>query len=162
MDDKLRVETLLKLADQSYADYRDRCALEWRVHLSLWSLLVAFGVAALGHPKAFGGAALIILAAIPLHIVWEMKMLTSHFRRQTQAREYQIAAAHLIGLNALREHIAPELEAATELQRWKFPEAVEARFKSPWLWMLVIIGTTILIVTTDLIIVVMGSLARAP
>jgi hypothetical protein len=145
-DDKnVQVDGLLRLSEQQYNDYKDRCSLEWKVSIALWTLLAALGAAELGsHPKPLGPWALIVLFAIPIHFIWQVKILSSHFERQKKVKEYQLAAAHLIEFDQIiseAQIMAPEGEA----YRYKGLEKLGKIFRHSSWWLIVVISTTTII-----------------
>jgi len=126
--EKAKVDALLRLAELSYKDYNDRCLLEWKVHISLWTLLVALGAAGIVHPRPLGPFACIVFAAVPIHVIWHIKMLRSNSARQSRVRAYQREVEALIA----------------------FPEPTDRAFlggamRSTWWWFAAVILTTLLI-----------------
>jgi len=144
MTDKDRIEAYSKLSEQMYKQYKDRRELEWRIHVAIWTFLVAIGYLVVTQhlqPKysVFG-----LLLIIPLHAIWCIKIHIGEFLDQHHSIGYRRAAERLIAHRGTS--IAPKQETLIDDEKPLLPPPeVQNIFDSYWWWVAVEAGTTALI-----------------
>ena len=98
MNPKELVSAYLALSTQLDRQYASRRSLEWKIHISLWTLLAAAGYAVLNYAPTVNHCGLIgaLLVVTLLHFVWTVKMHTGQFRDQKRSQVYRDKADHLL------------------------------------------------------------------
>lgn len=139
MTDPERAQLYVTLSEMLYRQHHDRRALEWKIHLALWTLLVVAGWAIVSNDKELGAMSLIFFVAFPIHLVWCLKIHRGIVREQNLSIRYRKAADFIVsGGTAIDDLDEPST----------FPTWIERRFKH-YLWWL---GT--LLATTGLLIII--------
>lgn len=138
-----RLDGLLKLSAQMYGQYHDRCTLEWQIHVALWALLAGSGYAMLSQGGNFGCTSLWVLLAVPVHVVWCVKIHIGNIKEQDMSIAYRKAADDLLGFAA--ECAVKKVPLNDPNERSKMPEWLNGFFKSYWWWLVAEVGTTLLI-----------------
>ena len=135
------VDTYCVLSKQLSEEYRDRRSLEWRMHTSLWTILAAGVYLCVTKDQHWGVGAWLIFLAVPVHLVWTIKIWRGQLRDQLLSIYYRDCAVTL-----LRESVATALPAPPEVST-AMPRILAKSFDSYLWWLLVVLGPTILICT---------------
>jgi hypothetical protein len=146
MSDKERVEAYLTLSAQLYKQHDDRRSLEWKIHLALWTLLVAAGYAMIAQQgKHLGVKSLILLFTIPIHFVWCIKMHRGLLRELRQIRSYRKAVESILAKAGTEpfaggNNLIDDGEIHSVMPEWLY-----RKFASYWWWLGVEVVTTLLV-----------------
>jgi hypothetical protein len=119
LENRDKIDFLLKLADVAWRDYSDRRAIEWKVNLALWA-----GLGALGGfmfqlqtrpPVLIGAIVTALLALVFLIYVrfWKAEIQKRNARDLNNANYYWTAADHELGTKP------PEHRRAFESNGWR-------------------------------------------
>ena len=143
MNENERVAGLMTLSRQMMTQYHERRNLEWRIHVLLWTLLVAgayfVGTVAINvTPLWLGAWSAVVLV---FHVVWTLKMQLGQVQDQEMSAKYRKAAQTML------VDSRPELEAIIKPDHEHSPQHtmppwLRNNLRSYWLWNVVILGTT--------------------
>lgn len=140
MTEMEQVQILTNLSQQMMTQYHERRNLEWRIHVLLWTLLVAgaYFIVTVGiNVKSWVWVVLLLLVFV-VHIIWTLKMQLGEIRDQDQSVRYRKAAEALV---VSGQAILPsEHESGNEQSA--LPQWLQKRLQGYWLWNVVIFGTT--------------------
>ena len=145
-----RANAYLALAAQLSGEYHDARALEWKIHLSVWTLLAGGGYVLLNAKPAISGVALVVilLLIVIVHAVWSIKMHVGERLQHKLSIQYRNIAEDLVRENAPR--IGPDYPSKAET-----PQQLSEWFSSYWPWLVAELGTT---VTIAVIVLVLATL----
>jgi hypothetical protein len=119
LENRDKVDFLLKLADVAWRDYSDRRTIEWKVNLALWAGLGAFGgfmFQLQTRPPILVGLTLTILLVFVFLIYvffWKAEIQERNTRDLNNANYYWTAADHELGTKP------PENRRPLESSRWR-------------------------------------------
>jgi|ERR1700674_1222560 len=135
------------LSKQASEEYRDRRSLEWKMHLSLWTILSAIIYVCITHNKHLGWWATAMLAAIPIHLIWIIKIHRGQIAEDDLSKIYRYRAERLL---PKPDHLEKGRLASKPRGESIMPPSWESRFKSYLWWVFIELGTTIIIITVGL------------
>jgi hypothetical protein len=135
--DKDRAEIYRALSEQLHNQYNQRRELEWKIHVSIWTLISAFGYLLVSQPVCIGHKVLLLFLMVPLHLIWCVKIHTGGFRDQHLSTQYRRAAELLLTNGRLVDDGA---ENALLPPPW-----LRDKFRAYGWWLLAEVGTTFLL-----------------
>lgn len=140
MTEMQRVEALTKLSHQMMTQYHERRNLEWRIHVLLWTLLVAgaYFIVTVGINVQSWIWVVLLVLVFGVHVIWTLKMQLGEIRDQDQSVRYRKAAEAVI---IAGQSNLPSLEEPGEEQS-PMPGWLRKRLHGYWLWNFVTFGTT--------------------
>lgn len=136
--DKDRLDAYRAFSQQLHNQYNQRRELEWKIHVSIWTLISAVGYLLIGHEIYLGPKVIWLFVMVPLHFIWCVKIHTGGFRDQHLSIRYRQAA------EALLAHQAPidnNAEHAPQPPAW-----LRTAFRWYWWWLVAEVGTTLLLI----------------
>lgn len=142
-----KIEIYLQLSEKLYNQYHHRRALEWKIHISVWTFLALTTYLCVSHDKHLENAFLIFLI-IPIHFTWIIKIVKGEIRDQDLSNTYRLIALRIlddcIDSAELQEKykLSPHIEGKGHS---KMPDKLKESFESYWWWLTMVIGTTILL-----------------
>lgn len=134
-----RADGLLKLSHQMMTQYHERRNLEWRIHVLLWTLLVAgaYFIVKVGINVQPWKWAVLLVFVLLVHIIWTLKMQLGEIRDQDLSVQYRKAAqAVIVGEQSVPSIVEPDEE------RSPMPLWLRKLLHGYWLWNIVVLGTT--------------------
>jgi len=153
MTDKEQFQAYSTLSEQLYTQFHHRRELEWRIHVAIWTLLAAAGYLlvsqkiCLGHLRPVPLFALFVMVPI-LHFLWCVKIQIPEFRSRHLSREYRLAAERILTDQQRGEGRQLNTLIDSEENRQDDPHPwIQKRFESNWWWLMVEVGTTLLLTT---------------
>lgn len=145
LQDEEAVKAYCTLADQLHTQYHQRRELEWRIHVSVWTLIVGVGYLLITQKVQLGRELFLLFFIVPLHFIWCVKIHTGGFRAQYLSKQYRRAAERIINPSGpLIDDKGTVRDPESDLlpPRW-----LRISFEWYWWWMIAEIGTTILLTT---------------
>ena len=100
MEDKDRAELYRALSEQMHTQYDQRRDLEWKIHVSIWTLISAIGAMFVTQKIYLGPIVWSLIVIVPIHLVWCVKIHIGGFRDRHLSEVYRSAAVGLIKKNA--------------------------------------------------------------
>jgi len=146
MNPKDRAAAYIALSKQLDQQYARRRSLEWKIHLAIWTLLVAAGYALLTYAPTISRVGLVVALAIMVfvHLVWAVKIHTGQFRDQQLSIVHREKAESILQ-NDLDNVGAATIDASKSREQWaRMPDWLEIVFASYWWWLGAEVGTTVL------------------
>src|SRR5579871_2326563 len=91
MDNLDRAKGYLELAKQLRDEHSDRRAIEWRIHVAVWTFLAAVGYATISMPSRIPQPVAFLLLAVfvILHATWTVKMQRSGILEHEKSVRYR-------------------------------------------------------------------------
>lgn len=136
--DKDRLEAYRAFSAQLHDQYNQRRELEWKIHVSIWTLISAVGYLLISHEIYIGPKVMWLFVMVPLHLIWCVKIHTGGFRDQYLSVRYRQAAENLL---TQRRPIDDEAEHAPHP-----PKRLRAMFRWYGWWLVAEVGTTFLLI----------------
>jgi len=144
-EEEVKVQVYCTLADQLDNQYHQRRELEWRIHISVWTLIAAVSYLLITQKVQLGRELFLLFLIVPLHFIWCVKIHTGGFRAQHLSRQYRRAAERL--LNPSGPLIDDKGTARNPDRELLPPRWLRMSFEWYWWWMIAEVGTTILLTT---------------
>ena len=136
--DKERLEVYRAFSEQLHNQYNQRRELEWKIHVSIWTLISATGYLLISHEIYLGSKVMWLFLMVPLHLVWCVKIHTGGFKDQHLSVLYRRAAEALL---TSRPPIDDEAEHARNPPEW-----LRTAFEWYGWWLVAEVGTTFLLI----------------
>lgn len=140
MTDDQIVTAYIALSQQLYNQYHDRRGLEWRIHLALWTFLALIAYLCVTENKHLGNVAYGIFLAIPIHIVWIIKIVRGETLEQNLSIQYRSEIERILRFRELSK-TQNYSEIFKDEEQSQMPKWME-RFKSYYWWFGVQVATT--------------------
>src|SRR5947207_9903305 len=139
MEEKDKLEGLLRLSEQLYHQYHDRTTLEWRIHVAFWALLAAAAYAVMRYPPHLGPWSLLGTLMIPIHLIWTIKIHVGNVKEQDASIQYREAAEQMIGFTL------PRQSPSSRHERSQMPQWLAKSVANYLWWPSVEVGTTMIL-----------------
>lgn len=141
-----RAQAYMTLSQQLYQQYHDRRGLEWRIHIALWTLLLATGYGVISHNIHSGAYSLLLFLAVPLHAVWCIKIHRGNVLEQNLSIGYRKAAERILTGGSETPTMGMDRIGRAE-EHSAMPQWLQEAFRGYWWWLGVEIAVTFLIAT---------------
>src|SRR5256885_1806563 len=96
LSDEEKIKAYCTLSEQLHTQYSQRRDLEWKIHISIWTLISATGYLLITQKIPVGNNLAWLILIIPLHFIWCVKIHAGGFRAQYLSRYYRRAAEQLL------------------------------------------------------------------
>jgi hypothetical protein len=150
-EEKLNLEkarAYMDLSQNMYIQYHQRRSLEWRMHITLWTLLVLFGAFCIEKNLHFKELSLFIFLIIPFHFIWIIRMLSGVIQEQNLSINYRTRAVKILEEFNVQEgnKEAEFLLLPFEEKEWAlYPVWAKQFFKGFSGWLSLELGITLLL-----------------
>jgi len=143
-----KARAYMDLSQNMYTQYHQRRSLEWRMHITLWTLLVLFGAFCTEKNIHLEQLAFLIFLIIPFHFIWIIRMLGGVIQEQNLSINYRTHAVKI-----LEEFKVPADNKEAEFmllpfekKEWAiYPKWAKKLFKGFSGWLSLELGITILL-----------------
>ncbi len=136
------IDTYCELAEQLAEAYRARRSLEWRMHVALWTLLGVIIYLCIEKDQHLEATAAVVFFAVPIHLVWIVKIARGQIREQELSKYYRSCAVNLLQGAKLADLPPPPKEEGSTMPPW-----LDKSVTSYLWWVFVLIGTTLILCT---------------
>lgn len=135
--EKDKLDVYRALSEQLHTQYNQRRELEWKIHVSIWTLISAIGYLLVSQKIHVGWELIWLFVMVPLHFVWCIKIHTGVFRDQHLSTLYRRAAEKLLKPGPIIDD-----EAGGALRP---PRSLRRFFEGYGWWLVAEVGTTLLL-----------------
>lgn len=135
------------LSKQASEEYRARRDLEWKMHLSLWTILSAIIYVCTTHDLHLGLWMIPMFLAVPMHLIWIIKIHRGQIHEDDLSKVYRWHAEQLLPKLV---RVKDDELASTRKGESVMPRSWEQSFRSYLWWVFIELGTTILIITVGI------------
>jgi hypothetical protein len=143
LTDKDRAELYRALSEQMHTQYDQRRELEWKIHVSIWTLISAIGTMLITQKIYLGPIVWCLFAIVPLHLIWCVKIHIGGFRDRHFSDAYREAAVRVIEKDVTEK--ADDSEESVKLPP-PWIRTIFRRYDKGYLWWLgAEVGTTLLL-----------------
>lgn len=156
IDAAKRIETYCALSKQHAEEYRSRRALEWRLHLAIWTILSATVALCLSNEVKLGGMAFCLFFAVPIHLIWTVMIVRGEIIEQNLSFYFREKALELIHDDRDERHRAMLGETTSVGLRRRgaqMPNRLRESFGHYYWWVFVQVGTTLLLSSVSFVLI---------
>ena len=97
MTDNDQFQAYRALSEHMYTEYSHRRELEWKINVAVWTLLSAVGYLLVSQKIHLGCRLLPLIAMVPLHTLWCIKIHRGEYREQRLCDRYRAEAERILG-----------------------------------------------------------------
>jgi hypothetical protein len=143
-----KARAYLDLSQNMYTQYHQRRALEWKMNITLWTLLVLYGAFCKEKNIHLEELGLLIFLTIPIHFIWIISMLRGVIQEQNLSINYRTRAVKILEeFNFQKDNKEAEFVLLPfEKKEWAiYPTWAKQIFKGFSGWLFLELGITILL-----------------